>query len=100
MGIMTLFGGGDDADGGGDFERVSIPDMEFSKRDRLAFEKEMLGQFVTDHPLLGVREALSAACTSSSTSRLVLAIPLITMICRRFLCFLLSPRNSSRASLR
>ncbi len=59
MGIMTLFGGGDDADGGGDFERVSIPDMEFSKRDRLAFEKEMLGLYVSDHPLLGAEAALA-----------------------------------------
>jgi DNA polymerase III subunit alpha len=59
MGIMTLFGGGDDASGGSDFERVSIPAMEFSKRDRLAFEKEMLGLYVSDHPLLGAEAALA-----------------------------------------
>ena len=26
----------------------------------LRFEKEMLGQFVTDHPLLGIKDALAA----------------------------------------
>jgi DNA polymerase-3 subunit alpha len=62
MGIMTLFGdlGGDD--GGGDFERTAIPDIEFAKRDRLAFEKEMLGLYVSDHPLLGAEAALARRC--------------------------------------
>jgi DNA polymerase III subunit alpha len=60
MGIMTLFGDADDAAAGfGDFERTAIPDLEFDKRDRLAFEKEMLGLYVSDHPLLGAEGALS-----------------------------------------
>jgi DNA polymerase III subunit alpha len=61
MGIMTLFGDADDADAGGfgEFERTAIPDLEFDKRDRLAFEKEMLGLYVSDHPLLGAEAALS-----------------------------------------
>ncbi len=59
MGIMTLFGDGAGDDGGGDFERVAIPDFEFDKRDRLAFEKEMLGLYVSDHPLLGAEAALA-----------------------------------------
>jgi DNA polymerase-3 subunit alpha len=61
MGIMTLFGDADDAAAGGfgDFERTAIPDLEFDKRDRLAFEKEMLGLYVSDHPLLGAERALS-----------------------------------------
>jgi DNA polymerase-3 subunit alpha len=58
MGIMTLFGGGDDGPGD-DFERTAIPDLEFDKRDRLAFEKEMLGLYVSDHPLLGAEAALA-----------------------------------------
>jgi DNA polymerase III subunit alpha len=58
MGIMTLFGGGDDGPGD-DFERTAVPDLEFDKRDRLAFEKEMLGLYVSDHPLLGADAALS-----------------------------------------
>ncbi len=33
-------------------------DTEFDKRERLAFEKEMLGLYVSDHPLLGAEAAL------------------------------------------
>jgi DNA polymerase III subunit alpha len=33
---------------------------EFDKRTMLSFEKEMLGQFVTDHPLLEVKDRLAA----------------------------------------
>jgi intein/homing endonuclease len=58
MGIMTLFGQSDD-DGAGDFERAAIPDLDFDKRDRLRFEKEMLGLYVSDHPLLGAEAALA-----------------------------------------
>ncbi len=39
--------------------RVAIPDTEFAKTQRLAFEKEMLGLYVSDHPLRGVEGALS-----------------------------------------
>lgn len=58
QGVMSLFGdlGGDSVDGFD--ERVSIPDNEFDKSDRLRFEKEMLGLYVSDHPLLGVEAAL------------------------------------------
>ena len=35
-----------------------IPDLEFDKAQRLAFEKEMLGLYVSDHPLLGAEWAL------------------------------------------
>jgi DNA polymerase III subunit alpha len=62
MGIMTLFGDAGDDPGAGDFERTAIPDIEFSKRDRLAFEKEMLGLYVSDHPLLGAEAALARRC--------------------------------------
>ncbi|MGD9998833.1 MAG: DNA polymerase III subunit alpha [Ilumatobacteraceae bacterium] len=58
QGVMSLFGdmGGDD--GGGFSERIAVPDVEFDKADRLRFEKEMLGLYVSDHPLLGVEAAL------------------------------------------
>jgi DNA polymerase III subunit alpha len=59
MGIMTLFGDGAGDDGAADFERTAIPDVEFDKRDRLAFEKEMLGLYVSDHPLFGAEAALA-----------------------------------------
>jgi DNA polymerase III subunit alpha len=63
-GVMSLFGDyGDDADssGAGDTfsERTPIPEnMEFDKSEKLRFEKEMLGLYVSDHPLFGVEAAL------------------------------------------
>ena len=59
QGVMSLFG--DDvfaSDEGGFSERIAIPDHEFDKSDRLKFEKEMLGLYVSDHPLLGAEAAL------------------------------------------
>jgi DNA polymerase-3 subunit alpha len=56
MGVMSLFGS---TDGPPAFdERVPIPDIEFAKKERLAFEKEMLGLYVSDHPLLGAEGQL------------------------------------------
>jgi DNA polymerase-3 subunit alpha len=59
QGVMSLFG---DATPAGesifDDARVPIPDTEFDKMPRLVFEKEMLGLYVSDHPLMGVEGAL------------------------------------------
>jgi DNA polymerase-3 subunit alpha len=60
QGVMSLF---DLGDGGGDAapafeERASIPDLQFEKKEKLAFEKEMLGLYVSDHPLMGAEAAL------------------------------------------
>ncbi|GMU79148.1 MAG: DNA polymerase III subunit alpha [Acidimicrobiia bacterium] len=59
-GIMSLFGDAGGAEGTalGDAMRTSIPDTEFSKSVRLGFEKEMLGLYVSDHPLMGAERAL------------------------------------------
>jgi DNA polymerase-3 subunit alpha len=59
-GIMSLFGeSGDGADGSSAFgERAPVPDVEFPKSMRLALEKEMLGLYVSDHPLMGAQRAL------------------------------------------
>ena len=38
--------------------RIEIPDTEFPKAQRLAFEKEMLGLYVSEHPLLGAERSL------------------------------------------
>jgi DNA polymerase III subunit alpha len=38
--------------------RTEIPDTEFTKSQRLAFEKEMLGLYVSEHPLMGAERAL------------------------------------------
>ena len=58
QGVMSLFGDiGDDTSSGFN-ERVAIPDSEFEKAHRLKSEKEMLGLYISDHPLLGVEAAL------------------------------------------
>jgi DNA polymerase III subunit alpha len=60
QGVMSLFGDfGAPTEGGFDDARVPIDDREFDKTTRLAFEKEMLGLYISDHPLLGVEAALA-----------------------------------------
>ncbi len=63
VGISTLFAAlePDHGSDGGEWEgtRVPVPDLEFDKAQKLAFEKEMLGLYVSDHPLLGVEQALA-----------------------------------------
>jgi DNA polymerase-3 subunit alpha len=58
-GTMSLF---DMGDGGGDApvfdDRLAIPAIEFDKSERLRAEKEMLGLYVSDHPLMGAERAL------------------------------------------
>ncbi|HEX2025122.1 MAG TPA: DNA polymerase III subunit alpha, partial [Actinomycetota bacterium] len=56
-GQFSLFGGG------GPEHRIDesvLAGEEFDKADLLAQEKQMLGQYVTDHPLLAVRDRLEA----------------------------------------
>ena len=56
MGVMSLFG---ESEEGPVFdERESILDIEFDKMTRLAFEKEMLGLYISDHPLKGIEGSL------------------------------------------
>jgi DNA polymerase-3 subunit alpha len=61
-GVMSLFGDwGDDeqeSTGDGYDERTEIPDLSFDKTEQLRYEKEMLGLYVSDHPLFGVEAAL------------------------------------------
>ena len=57
MGVMSLFADAADASPAFD-ERVPIPTQDFEKKQRLVFEKEMLGMYVSDHPLLGAEAAL------------------------------------------
>ncbi|HEX6331111.1 MAG TPA: DNA polymerase III subunit alpha [Actinomycetota bacterium] len=57
-GQFSLFGGGDQA--ATDVDEAVLAGDEFDRRTLLRLEKEVLGQFVTDHPLLAVKEALAA----------------------------------------
>ncbi len=38
--------------------RIPIPAIDFDKREKLRFEREMLGLYVSDHPLMGAEAAL------------------------------------------
>jgi DNA polymerase-3 subunit alpha len=60
MGQYSLFAGDDADTEDRDFE---IPNDEWSQKIKLAFEKEMLGLYVSDHPLLSVGASLAAATT-------------------------------------
>jgi len=67
-GIMSLFGEMGSADGDPHHvDRIAIPDTEFGKSQRLAFEKEMLGLYVSEHPMLSAERALRryVECTLS-----------------------------------
>jgi DNA polymerase-3 subunit alpha len=67
IGQDSLFGG--DAEIEATFE-VPVPDGEWEKSVLLGFEREMLGLYVSDHPLLGVEHILAAA-TDCSVAQLV-----------------------------
>jgi DNA polymerase III subunit alpha len=56
IGQDSLFGGDEQAEAA--FE-VAIPDAEWDKKTRLNFEREMLGLYVSDHPLLGVEHIIA-----------------------------------------
>ena len=61
-GVVSLFASLEpEADGqaiGFGDTRIPIPDTEFDKSQRLAFEKEMLGLYISDHPLMGLEGSL------------------------------------------
>jgi DNA polymerase-3 subunit alpha len=67
MGQFDLFGSldgpaGDPAD---DVFAVRVPDGEWDKKVLLQFEREMLGLYVSDHPLFGLEQVLATAADSS-----------------------------------
>ncbi len=65
QGVMSLFDDVADSATESFDERTPIPDLAFDKSQQLAFEKEMLGLYVSDHPLMGVEHLLAkrAECT-------------------------------------
>ena len=62
MGQFSLFAGepGEVSHG-----RIEVPDLIWPRKIKLAFEKEMLGLYVSDHPLLSVGQSLAAATTTT-----------------------------------
>ena len=67
IGQDSLFG--DDSQDDVTFD-VPVPAGEWEKSTLLAFEREMLGLYVSDHPLLGLEHVLAAA-TDCSLAQLV-----------------------------
>jgi DNA polymerase-3 subunit alpha len=67
IGQDSLFG--PDTETAASFE-VPVPDGEWEKPTLLGFEREMLGLYVSDHPLLGIEHVLAVA-TDCSVSQLL-----------------------------
>ena len=66
LGQVDLFASLDE-----DTTSISIPDLpEWTKRDKLAHEREMLGLYVSDHPLSG-QEAILGRNSDSSIAQLL-----------------------------
>jgi DNA polymerase-3 subunit alpha len=71
-GQFDLFGGlgdEDDDSGNGATLAVAVPDLpEWDKHDLLARERDMLGLYVSDHPLFGLEHVLNASADCSIAS--------------------------------
>lgn len=66
-GQFDLFGafGGTDGASAATVAMPTIGDSEWDKRDKLAFEREMLGLYVSDHPLAGLEQLLHQAADTT-----------------------------------
>ncbi|WP_319436459.1 DNA polymerase III subunit alpha [Mycobacterium sp. RTGN5] len=62
IGQFDLFGGGSDDDGDASDSAftIRVPDEEWDDKHKLALEREMLGLYVSGHPLNGVAHLLAA----------------------------------------
>jgi DNA polymerase-3 subunit alpha len=67
-GQFSLFGGLGDGEAVVTEPLPTVGREEWDKSQRLAFEKEMLGQYVSDHPLLGLEHVLQAATDTPLSS--------------------------------
>lgn len=68
IGQFDLFAGFDAAESESSLS-IEIPDLpEWEKKDKLSFERDMLGLYVSDHPLQGLEGLLSQHAEMSITS--------------------------------
>jgi DNA polymerase-3 subunit alpha len=65
VGQFDLFGASDDTEAKPFGLDIAIPLVEWEKTMLLAYEREMLGLYVSDHPLFGVEHVLAAAVDCS-----------------------------------
>jgi DNA polymerase-3 subunit alpha len=70
LGISTLFAAFADGDGRNDWEGTEVPigQVEFEKSVKLDFEREMLGTYISDHPLYEVESILATKTDGSIIS--------------------------------
>jgi DNA polymerase-3 subunit alpha len=68
IGQFDLFAGFEEAESEASLS-IEIPDLpEWEKKDKLSFERDMLGLYVSDHPLQGLEGLLSQHADHSITS--------------------------------
>ncbi|MEE2569619.1 DNA polymerase III subunit alpha [Pseudarthrobacter sp. J64] len=68
IGQFDLFAGFDETESQASLS-IEIPDLpEWEKKDKLSFERDMLGLYVSDHPLQGLEGVLSQHADQSITS--------------------------------
>ncbi|MGU3294128.1 DNA polymerase III subunit alpha [Williamsia sp. M5A3_1d] len=79
VGQFDLFGDAGGADDAGavidDVFAVRVPDEEWDTKHKLALEREMLGLYVSGHPLGGIEHVISAQTDTSLTSLLEKNVP-------------------------
>ncbi|MDD9205691.1 OB-fold nucleic acid binding domain-containing protein, partial [Georgenia sp. 10Sc9-8] len=64
--FASVMGGGTNGGGGGPGFSIDIPDLpEWEKKEKLTFERQMLGLYVSDHPLAGLEHVLQRAADTS-----------------------------------
>ena len=64
--------------------RTPIPDTEFAKAQRMAFEKEMLGLYISDHPLMGLESAGDGPSGWGGEGQIRMVGGVITDLVRRY----------------
>jgi DNA polymerase-3 subunit alpha len=70
LGITTLFAALGDDGGSQDWEgtEIALSDIEFDRTVKLDFEREMLGTYISDHPLYEVESTLATKTDGTITS--------------------------------
>ncbi len=81
IGQFDLFGGGSEDGAGGDAVfTIKVPDEEWDDKHKLALEREMLGLYVSGHPLDGVAHLLAAQVDTAIPTILEGSVPNDTQV--------------------
>ena len=84
-GVMSLFGEMEAASDSGWSSETQIPDLHFTKPDQLRNEKDMLGLYISDHPLRGARRGAGTQCDLTRT-QLVQKLVCMLIVLRFSVC--------------